>query len=169
MISSKLTGVFLDDVAIGQVAEKESQKILTSIYKDVEILESETNFPEYDFRLKVNGDNLTYEVKTDFESRYTGNVAIETHKNGKPSGINKIKADYIIYKVWYQHTIYFVMYRRENLATLLKLGFGTRSNDNAGNGNKQKVILVNVGNFILNGEIIHIMDESEAETPDFEG
>src|SRR5687767_10630754 len=112
-ISKKLTGNFLSDVAIGQQAEKELLQHLLDTYKNIEVLEPETNFAAYDFKVSINGVPVTYEVKTDFSSLTTGNIAVETRAGKKLDGIYKVNADYIVYKLWHEGRVYFVEYPTE--------------------------------------------------------
>lgn len=55
---------------------------------------------DYDIRMKTDSGNIvTYEIKEDFTCKRTGNIGLEYHCRGKPSGISVSKADYYLYKV----------------------------------------------------------------------
>ena len=54
-------------------------------------------FKDRDVKLTINWIERTYEIKRDFKSQETWNIALEIKCNWKPSGIYASKADYIIY------------------------------------------------------------------------
>ena len=54
-------------------------------------------FKDRDVKLTINWIERTYEVKRDYKSQETWNIALEIKCNWKPSGIFASKADYIIY------------------------------------------------------------------------
>lgn len=66
---------------------------------DVEKVEfaPDTQFKDWDVKLTIWGREVTYEVKRDFKSQETWNIALEIKCNWKPSWIFASKADYIIY------------------------------------------------------------------------
>jgi hypothetical protein len=53
----------------------------------------------YDLRVEFEGEELKVEVKEDFKCTETGNVAVESHCRGKPSGISVTKADVYAYVI----------------------------------------------------------------------
>jgi len=54
-------------------------------------------FKDRDVKLTINWREVTYEVKRDYKSQETGNIALEVRCNNKPSGILASKADFIIF------------------------------------------------------------------------
>ena len=78
--------------------EKAFAKIMIDKY-DVEKVEfaPDIQFKDWDVKLTIWGREITYEVKRDFKSQETWNIALEIKCNWKPSGIFASKADFIIY------------------------------------------------------------------------
>lgn len=78
--------------------EKSFVKKMLDMY-DVEKVEfaPDTQFKDRDIKLTINWIERTYEVKRDYKSQETWNIALEIKCNWKPSGIFASKADYIIY------------------------------------------------------------------------
>jgi hypothetical protein len=78
--------------------EKAFVKKMLDMY-DVEKVEFAPNceFKDRDVKLTINWIERTYEVKRDYKSQETWNIALEIKCNWKPSGIFASKADYIIY------------------------------------------------------------------------
>ena len=66
---------------------------------DVEKVEfaPDIQFKDWDVKLTINWIERTYEIKGDFKSKETWNIALEIKCNWKPSGIFASKADFIIY------------------------------------------------------------------------
>ena len=54
-------------------------------------------FKDRDVKLTIWGRERTYEIKRDYKSQETWNIALEIKCNWKPSGIYASKDDYIIY------------------------------------------------------------------------
>ena len=67
--------------------------------QDIEKVEfaPDTQFKDWDVKLTIWGKEVTYEVKRDFKSQETWNIALEIKCNWEPSWIFASKADYIIY------------------------------------------------------------------------
>lgn len=78
--------------------EKEFVKKMLDMY-DIEKVEfaPDTQFKDRDVKLTINWIERTYEVKRDYKSKETWNIALEIKCNWKPSGIFASKADFIIY------------------------------------------------------------------------
>lgn len=79
--------------------EREFAKIMIDKYTDVEKVEfaPDTQFKDWDVKITVGLTERTYEIKRDFKSQETWNIALEIKCNWKPSGIFASKADFIIY------------------------------------------------------------------------
>jgi len=54
-------------------------------------------FKDWDVKITIAWLDKTYEIKRDYKSQETWNIALEIKCNWKPSGILASKADYIIY------------------------------------------------------------------------
>jgi hypothetical protein len=88
---------FRQDHKIARKTERQIADYLVS--KGYEFID-ECNNSDYDIRMKTpSGDVITIEIKEDFSCRKTGNVGLEYHCRGKPSGISVSKADFYLYKV----------------------------------------------------------------------
>lgn len=79
--------------------EREFAKIMIDRYNDIEKVEfaPDTQFKDWDVKITVGWIERTYEIKRDFKSQETWNIALEIKCNWKPSGIFASKADFIIY------------------------------------------------------------------------
>lgn len=79
--------------------EREFAKIMIDTYSNIEKVEfaPDTQFKDWDVRITVGWIERTYEIKRDFKSQETWNIALEIKCNWKPSGIFASKADFIIY------------------------------------------------------------------------
>ena len=78
--------------------EKAFVKKMLDMY-DVEKVEfaPDIQFKDWDVKLTIWGREIGDELKRDFKSQETWNIALEIKCNWKPSGIFASKADYIIY------------------------------------------------------------------------
>jgi hypothetical protein len=67
--------------------------------KDIEEIRFAPNqqFKDWDIKVKWNWKEKTYEIKRDYKSQETNNLALEVRCNNKPSGIYASKADYIVF------------------------------------------------------------------------
>ena len=72
---------------------------MLSKYPEIEKVEfaPDTQFKDWDVKITVGWIERTYEIKRDFKSQETWNIALEIKCNWKPSGIFASKADFIIY------------------------------------------------------------------------
>ena len=72
---------------------------MLSKYPEIEKVEfaPDTQFKDRDVKLTIWDREITYEVKRDYKSQETWNIALEIRCNNKPSGIFASKADFIIY------------------------------------------------------------------------
>ena len=79
--------------------EREFAKIMIDRYSNIEKVECapDTQFKDWDVKITVGWIERTYEIKRDFKSQETWNIALEIKCNWKPSGIFASKADFIIY------------------------------------------------------------------------
>jgi hypothetical protein len=79
--------------------EKEFAKIMIDRYSNIEKVEfaPDKQFKDWDVKITVGWIERTYEIKRDFKSQETWNIALEIKCNWNPSGIFASKADFIIY------------------------------------------------------------------------
>lgn len=97
--------------------EREFAKIMIDRYADIEKVEfaPDTQFKDWDVKITVGWIERTYEIKRDFKSQETWNIALEIKCNWKPSGIFASKADFIIYclneKEFYWQNRWELLYR----------------------------------------------------------
>lgn len=84
------------DKKFGDVIEDEIVKILSKKFPNVEKTTSKGKFSGYDIiaRNTENDDQLTVEVKGDYESNNTNNIIIEVEMNDQPSALSVTKADF---------------------------------------------------------------------------
>ena len=84
-------------------------------------------FKDRDVKLTIWGIEKTYEIKRDFKSQETWNIALEIKCNWKPSGIYASKADYIIYclneNVFYWQDRWELLYRIADINKYKTLGW----------------------------------------------
>ena len=96
--------------------EKAFVKKMIDMY-DVEKIEfaPDTQFKDWDVKITIWWKEVFYEIKRDFKSQETWNIALEIKCNWKPSGIYASKADYIIYclneNVFYWQDRWELLYR----------------------------------------------------------
>lgn len=79
--------------------EREFAKIMIDRYSNIEKVEfaPDKQFKDWDVKITIGWIDRTYEIKRDFKSQETWNIALEIKCNWKPSGIFASKADFIIY------------------------------------------------------------------------
>lgn len=86
---------------------------------------------------RVENPEVTFEVKRDFKSQETWNLALEVRCNNKPSGIYASKADFIVYCLsddeFYCQNRWELLYRLEHLDKPLVKGW---------DGNRAEMYLV---------------------------
>ena len=104
---------FEEDLQKATTTEKEVAGYLKEIYekrygKEVNVALNDDY--KFDIRLSMDSQEVTVEVKEDFQAGKTGNIAVEYECRGKPSGIAVTKADFIAYKVHYRgrYKIYYI-------------------------------------------------------------
>ena len=96
---------FNKDLIIGNKGEEVVLNDLISL--GAIVLINRTDNSDYDFMVSQNGNNITYECKTDFFPD-TGNIFIETKCRGKDSGIYVTKADWWVNIFYYLDEIWFI-------------------------------------------------------------
>ena len=88
--------LFKKCLKIGQIFEKKAQLKIIEYYKNKYHVDHENDNSEYDFMLS-NGKY--YEVKYCSLSNCYNTIFLETVAFGRPSGINKTKANYYIFVI----------------------------------------------------------------------
>ena len=87
---------FRKDHKIARKTERQIADYLVT--KGYEFID-ECDNADYDIRMKTPaGEVITIEIKEDFTCQKTGNIGLEYHCRGKPSGISISKADFYLYK-----------------------------------------------------------------------
>jgi len=109
---------FKEDFPVALETEKEVANILEKLY-NVEIIRFE-NTIKYDILARSKGKDFKFEVKEDFMTWKTGNVALEFECRGKPSGIQISEADYYIYKIHANEGINFLLCKTSTLKKLVE-------------------------------------------------
>lgn len=95
-------GDFTLDIVVGGDGELLVKRILENKlhFTNIEINTSKNyrTLKAYDITaVNKNGQKVYFEVKNDFKSVKTGNIAIEFECNGLPSGINSTTSDFCVY------------------------------------------------------------------------
>lgn len=85
-------------------------------------------------------ENKTIEVKRDLKANETGNLFIEFESRGKPSGIDKSKADYWCFAL---KTV-FILISSENLKALVEPLKGTDREKRGGDNNTSVGVLLKI-------------------------
>jgi len=113
---------FKRDVKLGKEAEEDVARLLQKHFNWV--LHEYNRDIRYDLKF-VNTKtkrSVFVEVKVDFMSQHTGNVAIEFECRGKPSGINKTTAQYWVYKIVYGNENKYVFITTTAIKKLIECG-----------------------------------------------
>jgi len=108
---------FSDDLPVAIETEKDVAQILAKIY-DARILKFEHS-NKYDILAIIKGSKYTFEVKEDFMSWKTGNVALEFECRGKPSGIQTSEANFYIYKIHGKNGIHYYLFKTNVLKKMV--------------------------------------------------
>ena len=85
---------FVKDINTGEQGELFIRKFMEA--KNFKYINNCKTF-HYDLKMGYNGNEYTYEIKTDVYKKDTGNLVIEFECRNKPSGINLTQADYFVY------------------------------------------------------------------------
>jgi hypothetical protein len=108
---------FKKDLPVAKETEKEVAQILINAYS-ANILKFE-HTSEYDILARIKDTDYKFEVKEDFMSWKTGNVALEFECRGKPSGIQTSEADFYVYKIHGTNGIHFYLFRTSALKKMV--------------------------------------------------
>ena len=100
---------------------KKVQLTICEYYKHKYYVENDTY--EYDFKLS-NGK--TYQIKYNSLTNGYNTIFLETMAFGKPSGINKTKANYYIFVINYKDGLLFLKIKTKNLIKIIKKSLFSR-------------------------------------------
>ena len=109
--------------------ERKFAATMLAKYPQIEKVEFAPDMPfkDRDVKLTINWTEKTYEVKRDYKSQETWNIALEIRCNNKPSGIFASKADYIIYCLndneFYRQNRWELLYRVADINKYKTLGW----------------------------------------------
>ena len=135
----------------GEAEEKKVLKIIQELY-DFSAYMSEGNFSDYDIMMPISG--LSIEVKRDFRSEITQNLAFEIRFKGNKSGLASTKAD-----IWVTADKYYLYFFS---VQLLREWFKEKCKSNVfrivkgGDDNMSEMIIVN-RNEITNKEFCAVI------------
>lgn len=99
---------FKTDLVLGNEGEKVVETFLTS--KGHTFVETNDDY-RYDLKMIVNGEETTYEIKTDVKCAPlfdTGNIFIEYESRGKMSGISVTEAKWFVTYFKYFDELWFI-------------------------------------------------------------
>lgn len=138
MLEDRKVRNFNTDLLLGKKAERFIKELLVAEYPDIEIVEGyEKGFDLVD---KITGYKA--EVKFDWESRKTDNIAIEYLYKGKKSGISETSA-YEWFQVFYFNGSWYVFRCKvSELKSFLKSNFRYLSKVKGGDNLNSNLILV---------------------------
>tara|TARA_Y100000310_G_C20644818_1_gene795974 strand:- start:1143 stop:1601 length:459 start_codon:yes stop_codon:yes gene_type:complete len=120
--------------------------------KGYTILEDRNDY-QYDLLVEKNGKQFKVELKEDFKAEETGNVAVEFHSRGKPSGISKTKAQYYVYTVHLKEKIEIVIASTRNLRYFFRESFDYRTVVGGDDGSYTKMYLIDYNTFKKLGKV----------------
>lgn len=98
-------------------------------YQNIQKIEfaPDIQFKDWDLKITIDWIEKSYEIKRDFKSQETWNIALEIRCNNKPSGIFASKADYIIYCLnddeFYRQNRWELLYRLADINKYKTLGW----------------------------------------------
>ena len=131
---------FDKDLNTGEEEEKYILNILQEL--DISSFMSEGNFSDWDINMPIK--RKTIEIKSDEASDTTGNLAFEIYFKGKPSGLNKTKAD-----LWIStDSNYLYIFKTKELIKFLKDNKEFVQEKNGGDNNWSKILLIKKDNLM---------------------
>ena len=99
---------FKNDLSLGQVGE---QNVIDYLINNGGKLITKNNDNKYDAIIEYNGNQITYEIKTDVfcaPNFDTGNIFIEVECRGKESGLSVTEAKWFVTYFLYLNEIWFI-------------------------------------------------------------
>lgn len=110
---------FSKDLPIAIKTEEEVAAKFEEFYGHTVVRHDRTN--KYDMLVKTakKGKEFSVEVKEDFTCEETGNVGLEFHCRGKPSGIDVTQATHYVYKLHTKQGIRFYIIKTDKLKKMI--------------------------------------------------
>jgi hypothetical protein len=136
---------FNTDLAWGQLAEKGIAAFfqLDGMITDVKHTSGPCDYDFSGFSTKT-GEEVKFELKTDFKAHSTGNLCFEVLYKGKPSGVSTTSADVFLYFLpHYEDGDNLFIFAIDKLKEMLLQGIGRKVM--GGDDNKSGLILVPIG------------------------
>ena len=128
----------------GKCYEKESLKYIEyDTYKF-----KEGFFSYYDYYIKLNGEKIRYEVKSDRMACRTGHIVIEYRNGDKLTGISISKADYWIYFTIYNNYNVVYKFKTEELKELCE-NYGTIKGGQGGVSHMYRIPISDIKEYII--------------------
>lgn len=143
---------FVKDLSLATTTQTEVADILQDVY-GFEILGFD-NTNKYDILAKYKRREYTFEVKEDFMSEDTGNVALEFSCRGKPSGIETSRADFYIYKLHRKNGVEFVLHTSKTLKDMVKKALYHRIVNGGDPGSNSLNYLFSYAIFVKHGTML---------------
>ena len=144
---------FEEDLKVAQKTELEVARFMRDKY-NAEILGFNSDF-RYDFRMNYKDKEVKVEVKEDFGTQDTGNVAVEYKCRGKASGITTTQADVYLYKIHLPNQLTTkVMLSTNKLKEMIKTKQYHRIVKGGDKGSNTMMYLFKLKVFIGNGLVI---------------
>lgn len=134
MANTDINNTWQPYLKAGGVNEAEFKALLKNIFPDIKKMEG--NFKEYDFIIPSR--DLKLELKMDFKSDDTGNLAFEYECFGCKSGLALTTADY--YVMTDKHNFYF--FKTDELKSFIRLNWKYLIKKVGGDNNASKMILI---------------------------
>lgn len=148
---------FKRDLETAKVTEEEYAAILASKYA-IEIREVGNTTYEYDIKAFDGVKELLFEIKEDFMSGDTGNVAVEFSCRGKPSGIETTKSDFYVYKIHRPGKIVYLLINVKKLRRAIEDHLYFRVVNGGDAGSNTLCYLFKYNKFLELGSITNIVE-----------
>lgn len=118
---------------------------------------------DYDLMVRMrSGEVITFEIKEDFMTGKTGNIALEFESRGKPSGIQTSKADFYIYVTHMKDCIVqYTLFHTPTLKEIIKSKLYTSIITGGDEGSQTRFYIFKDSVFLKNGKIIHQIGASQ--------
>ena len=138
MLEDRKVRNFNTDLLLGKKAERFIKELLVAEYPDIEIVEGY----EKGFDL-IDNTGYKIEVKTDFESEKTDNIAIEIRCRDSLSGLATTKAKEWIHIFWYNGEWYFLRCNVSDLKGFIRSNWKYLKKVKGGDNDLSEMVLIN--------------------------
>jgi hypothetical protein len=143
---------FNKDLTVARKTETEVGELLRQLY-DAKIIEFCIS-NKYDILAEIKNGQYSFEVKEDFMSWRTGNVALEFSCRGQPSGILISKADFYVYKIHGKEGVRFYLFKTANLLKMISDNAYIRIVNGGDKGSNSMNYLFKYETFIKYGKLM---------------